>query len=54
MARFIARRLAGAVLFVLAVASIAFLLALMAPGSADEIAIGPQERAARRAELGLD
>ena len=54
MARFIARRLAGAVLFVLAVASIAFLLALMAPGSADEVAISSQERAARRAALGLD
>lgn len=55
MARFITRRLVGAVLFVFAVASISFLLALMAPGSpGDDIGISPEARAARRAALGLD
>jgi peptide/nickel transport system permease protein len=55
MARFIARRVVGAALFVFAVASISFLLAVMAPGSPDDdIGISPAERAARRAELGID
>lgn len=55
MARFVARRVAGAILFVLVVASISFLLAVMAPGSSgDDIGIGAEVRAARRAALGLD
>ena len=55
LARFVAQRLLSAVMFVLVVASIAFLLALVAPGqSGDEIGMRPEERAALRAELGLD
>jgi peptide/nickel transport system permease protein len=55
LARYVAQRLLSAAIFVLVVASIAFLLALVAPGqSGDEIGISPEEQAARRAELGLD
>lgn len=57
LARFVARRAAGGVVFALVVASLTMLIARLAPGdSTTEEAIGmtPGERAALRAELGLD
>lgn len=55
MARYVARRVVGAALFVFVVASVAFLLAVMAPASAED-ALGRSEaqRLAARAALGLD
>lgn len=54
--RFVARRAAGAVAFVLVVASIAFTLATLAPGESavDGTLLSPQDRAALRADRGLD
>jgi peptide/nickel transport system permease protein len=55
LVRFVVRRVVGAALFVLVVASLAFLLAQMAPGTpADEVGLDAGQRAALRAELGLD
>lgn len=56
LARFIARRLAGAVVFVLVVAAITMLLARLGAGevAADDPFATPAARAARRTELGLD
>jgi peptide/nickel transport system permease protein len=54
--RFVARRAAGAVVFVVVVASITFTLASLAPGESavDDPLISPAERAALRAARGLD
>ncbi len=57
LARFIVRRAAGGIVFALAVASITLLLARVAPGDAtiaEGLAQTPAERAAMRAELGVD
>ncbi len=57
LARFVVRRAAGGVVFALVVASLALLLARLVPGdaaTAEALAMSPEERAALRAELGLD
>jgi peptide/nickel transport system permease protein len=57
LARYAARRLAGGVVFVLIVTAITLLLARLAPGDAttdDSLLQTAEQRAARRAELGLD
>ena len=57
LARFVVRRAAGGVVFALVVASLTLLLARIAPGDAttdEAVLMTPAERAARRAELGLD
>src|SRR5687768_1868584 len=57
LARFVARRLASGVLFALLVASLTLLLAHLVPGDAvtgESLNMSVAERAARRAELGLD
>ncbi len=57
LARFIVRRAAAGAVFALVVASLTLLLARLVPGDAvtgDALDMTPQERAALRAELGLD
>ena len=55
LARFVVRRAAGGLVFALVVASLALLLARLAPGDASTVDLmPPHERAALRAELGLD
>lgn len=57
LARFVVRRAAGGVVFALVVASLTLLLARLVPGdaaTAEALAMSPEERAALRAELGLD
>ncbi len=56
LARFVVRRVAGGVVFALAVASLTLVLARLAPGDATTLDpdIPPEEREALRAALGLD
>jgi peptide/nickel transport system permease protein len=54
LARFVAGRAAGGVVFALTVASLTLLLARLAPGDGDGVGQTDEERAALRAEQGLD
>lgn len=55
LARFVVRRALGGLVFALVVASLSLVLARLAPGDASTVAdMPPEERAALRAELGLD
>ncbi len=57
LARFVVRRTVGGIVFALVVASLALLLARLVPGdaaTAEALAMSPEQRAALRAELGLD
>ncbi|MEP7117635.1 MAG: ABC transporter permease [Acidobacteriota bacterium] len=57
LAGFVVRRVASGIVFAFAVASLALLLARLAPGDAttgDWATMSPDQRAARRHELGLD